>query len=191
MIGTGHHINWPPIGLALLLALLGFWLNHMGSRIEVVDTAGFGHDPDFIVEHFDALAFDVQGMPYQRLAAARMTHYMDDDTTVLDAPFLRNLDPAAPFTVKAKRALISGDRAQAYFLDDVYVERLPEKGRPAMTLETEYLHVSRSERFMRTDKPVTVRQGRSSVTADAMLVDDKSKLLSLDGHVRGTYEIAR
>jgi len=191
MTGTGHHISWPPIGLALLLALLGFWLNHMGSRVEVVDTAGFTHDPDFIVEDFDALAFNTEGKPYQRLAAARMTHYMDDDTTVLDTPLLRNLDPAAPVTVNARRALISSDGKQVYFLDNVRMERLAGKDRPAFTLETEYLHVSSDERFMRSKKPVTLRQGRSSITADTMVVDDKIKLLSLDGNVRGTYEIAR
>lgn len=191
MTGTGHHISWPPIGLALLLALLGFWLNHMSSRVEVVDTAGFTHDPDFIVEHFDTLAFDINGMPYQRLVAARMTHYMDDDTTVLDTPFMRNLDPDAPVTVNAKRALISSDGKQVYFLDSVRVERPALRDRPAFTLDTEYLHVSSDERLMRSKKPVTLRQGRSSITADTMVVDDKAKLLSLDGNVRGTYEIAR
>lgn len=85
MIG-GHHIHWPPLALAALLALLGFWLNLVGVRPNIVDNAGFGHDPDYVVERFDALAFDVRGEPRHRLAAERMTHYMDDDTTVLDNP---------------------------------------------------------------------------------------------------------
>jgi lipopolysaccharide export system protein LptC len=191
MTGTGHHINWTPIGLALLLALLGLWLNHMSTRVETVDNAGFTHDPDFIVEKFDALAFDVKGMPYQRLTAARMTHFMDDDTTVLDSPVLRNLDPETPVTVNAKRALISSDGKQVYFLDKVRMERLASNKLPAFTLDTEYLHVSSDSRVMRTNKTVTLRQGRSSITANGLIVDEKAKLLSLDGNVRGTYENAR
>jgi lipopolysaccharide export system protein LptC len=191
MTGTGHHINWPPIGLALLLALLGFWLNHLSSRVETVDNAGFTHDPDFIVERFDALAFDTNGNPYQRLAAARMTHFMDDDTTVLDKPILRNLDPEAQVTVNAERALISSDGKQVYFLDKVHMERPAGGDRPALTLDTEYLHVSSDSRVIRTNKPVALRQGPSSITANRLIADDKAKLLSLDGNVRGTYENSR
>jgi lipopolysaccharide export system protein LptC len=130
-------------------------------------------------------------MPYQRLAATRMTHFMDDDTTVLDVPILRNLDPRAPVTVSAKRALISSDGKQVYFLDNVRVERLPNKDQAALTLDTEYLHVASDTRVMRTNKPVVLRQGRSNVTANGFIADDKAKLLSLDGNVRGTYEITR
>jgi LPS export ABC transporter protein LptC len=117
MTGVGHHVNWMPLGLALLLAMLGFWLNHVGERVETVDNAGFTHDPDYFVENFDALAFDTDGKPYQRLAAARMMHYMDDDTTVLDKPRLRILDPLTPVSVTAGRALLSSDGNQVYFLD--------------------------------------------------------------------------
>ncbi len=191
MTGTGHHVNWTPVGLALLLALLGLWLNHMSTRVEIVDNAGFSHDPDFIVENFDALAFDIKGLPYQRLVAARMTHFMDDDTTTLDRPILRKLDPEAPVTVNAKRALISSNGRQVYFLDQVRVERLAGNNLPAFTLDTEYLHVSSDSRVMRSNKPVTLHQGRSSITANGLIVDEKAKLLSLDGNVRGTYENAR
>lgn len=191
MTGSGHHVNWTPLGLAVLLALLGVWLNHVSDRVEIVDSAGFTHDPDFIVERFDALAFDKDGMPYQRLAATRMTHFMDDDTTVLDGPILRNLVPGAPVTVTAKRALISSDGKQVYFLDDVHMERLANQDQAAITLDTEYLHVASDSRVMRTNKPVTLRQGRSNITANGFIADDKAKQLSLDGNVRGTYETKR
>lgn len=191
MMGGGRPINWTPIGLALILALLGFWLNHVGDRTETVDNAGFTHDPDYIVEEFNALAFDLNGNPQRRLVASRMTHYMDDDTTVLDNPTLRTLDPALITLVTAKRALISTDGQQVYFLNKVHAERTFANGGPTITLDTEYLHVSADARTMRTNKPVKLRQGLSTATADSLLADDYAKTLSLTGNVRGVYQHAR
>lgn len=191
MTVPGHHVNWAPFGLAFLLALLGIWLNHVSGRVETVDTAGFTHDPDFVVEHLDAMAFDKNGMPYQRLEATRMTHFMDDDTTVLDNPTMRTLDPETPLSITSKRALLSADGQQAYFLNQVHVERLAKNGEPPLTLETEYLHVSADAHMMRTHKPVTMRQGRSHISANGMVADDRVKSMSMDGNVRGVYEHAR
>jgi len=191
MTGVGHHVNWMPLGLALLLAMLGFWLNHVGERVETVDNAGFTHDPDYFVENFDALAFDTDGKPYQRLAAARMIHYMDDDTTVLDKPRLRILDPLTPVSVTAGRALLSSDGNQVYFLDQVHVERLAGNGTPPLTLDTEYLHVSTDARTLRSNKPVTIRRGRSYITGNGLVADDRVRQLAMEGKVRGVYEHAR
>lgn len=191
MSGTGYHVNWTPIGLVLLLALLGFWLNHVGIRSETVDNAGFTHDPDYIVEKFDALAFDIHGIPQRRLVATRLTHYMDDDTTVLENPVLRTLDPEIPMTVKSKRALISSDGQQVYFLNQVHAERIYPNGAPPLTLETEYLHVSGDARTMRSHKPVRLRQGMSTTTANGLFADDYAKVVDLNGNVRGVYEHAR
>lgn len=191
MNGGGRHINWTPIWLALLLALLGFWLNRVGGRVETVDNAGFTHDPDYIVEEFNALAFDLNGNPQRRLVATRMTHFMDDDTTVLDNPSLRTLDPGLPLLVSAKRALLSTDGQQVYFLNKVHVERTYPDGGLPITLDTEYLHISADARTMRTHKPVSLKQGLSITTANSLLADDYARTLTLTGNVRGVYEHAR
>jgi lipopolysaccharide export system protein LptC len=188
MIAGGHHVNWLPLGLVLLLATLGFWLNNVAGRIEAVDNAGFTHDPDYIVENFDALAFDIGGRPQHRLTAERMVHYMDDDTTVLDNPRFHSLDPASPVKVEAKRALISTDGKRVFFLNRVQVTRASSGGQAPITLDTEYLQVNPEERIMLTDRSVTLRQGRSNITANGLIFDESSRRFSLEGRVRGTYE---
>lgn len=191
MTSGGFHVNWTPIGLVLFLAMLGVWLNQVSGRIESVDNAGFTHDPDYIVENFDALAFAPDGAPQHRLMADRLTHFMDDDTTVLDKPRFRSLDSRATAEVNARRALISTDGKRVFFLKDVHISRnFPGNG-PPITMDTEYLQVNPYERVMMTDRNVTLRQGRSVVTANKLLIDNNAQLLSLEGTVRGTYEHAR
>lgn len=187
----GFHVNWTPLALALLLALLAAWLNQVSQTEAVVDNAGFTHDPDFIMTRFDALAFDARGRPHQRLTADKLTHYMDDDTTVLERPVMRQLDPEQPVSVQSRRALISSDGQQIHFMDDVRLARVGRGGQPEATLETAYLHVSADRRSMRSDRPVVFRQGRSSITADGFSADDRARQVSLNGNVRGTYEALR
>lgn len=191
MMTHGFHVNWTPLALALLLALLAAWLNLVSQSEAVVDNAGFSHDPDFIVERFDALAFDARGLPHQRLTAEKLTHYMDDDTTVLDRPVLRQLDPERAVTVQSRRALVSSDGQQTHFLDNVRMTRAAGQDQPAAGLETEYLHVAGDSRTMGSDKPVVLRQGRARISADGFSADDRARQVTLTGNVRGTYEPMR
>lgn len=184
----GHHVNWLPIGLALLLALLSFWLNRLTDRPALLDNAGFGHDPDYIVERFDALTFDATGAPQYRLTAERMTHFMDDDTTVLERPFLQSLDQTAPTDISAARAQMSGDGQLVHFLNRVHIVRTPVGAPAPATLDTEYLQVAPDRRTMFTDRHVTLRQGTTLITAGGFSADDKQKLFALTGGVRGLYE---
>lgn len=190
MIPLAHHISWPPLGIALLLAMLTTWLNHLGEHVESVDNAGFTHDPDYFVEKFDALTFDRDGRPWQSLQAASMTHYMDDDTTVLDKPLLRKLDPDRPLLVSAQRALLSADNRHLHFLGEVRVER-PVPAGPSMVLETEQLQVTPEARILRSHAPVSIRQGSSRIRADLLYVDERAGELTLSGNVRGVYERTR
>jgi lipopolysaccharide export system protein LptC len=116
---------------------------------------------------------------------------MDDDTTVLEQPVFTSLDPQVPVEVKSKRAQMSGDGKQVYFLDQVHVVRHGGRsglnGQMPTTLDTEYLHVTPDDRIMRTNKLVTLRQGASVITANQMLVDDNNKLLTLSGGVKGIH----
>lgn len=191
MIPGGFHVNWSPLALAALLALLLVWLNQLADRVDTVDTAGFTHDPDYIVDQFDALAFDANGKPRHRLAADKMMHYMDDDTTVLDKPHFQSLDEKAAVEVRSKRALVSSDGKKVYFLNEVRaVQKLPGGG-PPINLESEYLSVDQDARTLFTDRGMVMRQARSMVTADKLLIDDNARVISMEGKVRGTYERAR
>jgi lipopolysaccharide export system protein LptC len=190
-MNSSHQIHWMPLILALMLALLSWWLNRLTMHPTVVDNAGFNHDPDYIVEHFDALTFNTAGQPQYRLTAQRMTHYMDDDTTILERPVFRSEDRSRPVEVQSLRAQISSDGHFVHFLDQVHVVRRDPEARAPVTLDTDYLRVTPDQQTMDTDHPVTLRQGNSIIKADAMSADGKRHTLVLTGDVRGVHEQTR
>lgn len=188
MIG-GHHVHWPPLVLAGLLALLAFWLNQLTRQPVLEDNAGFEHEPDTIVENFNALAFDNDGQPIHALQAKRLVHYMDDDTTELQVPHFSILDKdeAVRTEARARRGMVSSNGQHVHFLGEVHLVRR-EEGRQAITLETEYLWITPDAGIMQTDKPVTLKQGRALIKAGQLMLNEQQKELTLSGGVHAHYE---
>lgn len=188
----GSQIHWLPLGLVALLALLGVWLNQLTHRPVVVDNGGFAHEPDTIVKNFNALAFNRDGQPMHQLSAARLVHYMDDDTTVLESPRFNTLETdSVRSEVTAQRGHVSSNGQHVHLLGDVRLIRQQGGSAPPLTLQTEYLWLTPDAGIMQTDKPVTLRQGRAIITAGKLLVNDQKKELSLSGGVHGSYEKTR
>lgn len=183
-----HHIHWVPIVLALVLALLTWWLNDLARLPRYDDNRGFTHEPDAIVDQFRVLSFDRQGQPSSQLIAQHMRHFMDDDTTELIEPRLDFYDALRPARMEAHRGVIGSSGDNVYFLNQVHVQQAAVAPNPAFTLDTEFLHVIPEARVMRTDRAVILRQGRSVVLAGGLYMDDNQHLLLLSGGVKGTYE---
>ena len=188
----GHQVHWLPLAIAGLLAMLGVWLNQLTHRPVVVDNGGFEHIPDTIVEQFDALAFNRDGQPLHRLRAARLIHFLDDDTTILEAPHFSVLNATSTRTeVSAKRGQVSTNGQHVHFLDDVVVSRGGQGGQAPLTLRTEYLCITPDAGTMRSDQPVKLQQGGSVITAGNLFLSNQSKQVTLAGGVQGSYETTR
>ena len=188
----GHAIHWLPLGVAALLALVATWLNQLTHEPDKVDHGAFAHIPDTIVTEFDALAFGTNGQPMHQLRAKRLVHYLDDSTTTLDAPVFNILDQQRVSTeAQAERGQISTGGEHIHLLDRVRVVRHIGNGRAPVTLETPYLWITPDVGTLRSDRGVTLTQGRNTVRAGALLIDDHNKHIALSGGVRGTYERTR
>jgi lipopolysaccharide export system protein LptC len=175
--------------VATLLAALSFWLAQLARTPFEPDMGGFGHEPDFIVEQFQATAFDIGGAPRYRLAADRMTHYMDDDTTALDLPrFSREIPDAPTWRASARRGVVSSNGENVHLLDDVRIERHVTGEAAPMLFSTDYLWVIPEADIVRTDKPIVLRQDGSMLSASGMELDGKRRTLALIGRVKGIYE---
>lgn len=178
---------WFPLALLAILAGLTWWLDGYVKSPAAARGAA-GHDPDYIVNDITAIRFDENGKPRHTLFARKMTHYGDNDTTLLEAPRFITTDAArAPVTVTSRTARLTGRADNVYFHDDVKVVRAAYQNQSEMTLTTNYLHVIPDEDIARTNQPVRVVDANTVVTANGLELNNKTRILQLQGRVRGTY----
>ncbi|MDO9450515.1 MAG: LPS export ABC transporter periplasmic protein LptC [Rugosibacter sp.] len=173
-----------PLVLMMLLVGITYWISHIMQ--EDATSQLLRHDPDYIISHFNVRRFDANGMLQHTLIAEKMTHYPDDDTTLVISPHLTNHRP--PQTeIFAQQALVSKDSKEIDFINDVRVVR---QGINAQTLstvmETRLLKVFPDDETGYTLTPVTITQGKSIIKGSRLELDNKSGISVLHGRVTGT-----
>ena len=133
---------WLP--LVPLFGLLGatYWLNQQVLPEPAKPDSSKRHDPDAIVENFSATRLNEQGVPSFVMAATKMLHYPDDDSTTLEAPRITMLSVGQPaIHATAKRGIISSKGDEVFLHDNVEVLREASAQQDQLTLQTEYLHI--------------------------------------------------
>jgi lipopolysaccharide export system protein LptC len=180
--------GWFPLVLLAVLAALTFWLDHV-VQPPVPRPEAPPNEPDYFVEGLSAMRMDRSGHVKHTLEAQRMTHFPQDDLTVLVAPrFVAYGEGHVPVTITSKHARMSGNGEDVYFEDDVRVVRAPEGRLSELVLETSYLHVIPDDNIAKTDKPVTIRDATAVVVASGLELNSETRVLELQGRVRGTFE---
>jgi lipopolysaccharide export system protein LptC len=175
-----------PIVLMLLLAGLTLWLQHAIEAPQVQRTDRARHEPDALVDKFTVTEFGADGRPAARLSANAMVHFADDDSTELSLPQLVKTDPGVTMTVRADRGIVTRDYENAYFYDNVQLARSGEDT-DRLQLRTEFLHVMVGEDLVRTDRPVTITRGESTLSGTGLEYDRKTGRLSLLSSVKASF----
>lgn len=180
--------GWFPLLLLAALAGLTFWLDRVVQPPATSRTVPLNDDPDYIVDGLSAVRMDAQGHVKHTLRAQKMTHYPDVDVTVLLEPkFVTYTEGRSPVTVTSREARLSGNGENVYFEHDVRVVRAPSSNKSELTLETSYLHVIPDDNIAKTDKPVTIRDATSVVTASGLELNSETRVLKLHGRIKGTF----
>jgi lipopolysaccharide export system protein LptC len=177
-----------PMGLMFALALLTFYLDR-AVRDEETGPGVRRHDPDYLIVNFSTTSFDRDGTPESVLAAAKMIHYPDDDTTELLAPRVVRTRPDQPrMTVSADRGALSRDGEEIYLYDNVVLVREADGRRPEARMTTSFLHVVRDRSLIRTDREVRFVEGRRQLSGRGMEYNNETQQLTLHANVRGRFE---
>ena len=183
---------WLP--LLPLLGLLGavYWLDQQAQPGPAKIYSGPRHDPDAIVENFSATKMNELGMPSFIMAAKKMLHYPDDDSTMLEEPHISMLSAEHPaILANARHGTISSNGDEIMLRDDVEVLREASAQQDQLTLHTEYLHIVPEQNLTNTDHAVTIADAHSTVHAIGLEMNSKTRILKLLSEVRSEYVPAK
>jgi lipopolysaccharide export system protein LptC len=179
-----------PLLLLTLLAAGTFWLDH-ASRIDETTRNGKNrHDPDFIVEHFTSRRFSLDGRLQHQLSAQKMAHYPDNDSTEVSTPSLVYYGQSQPLLVDAERAWISKDGKEVRLIGDVQMKRNAHDKQPDLLVKTAELRVFPDDELARTDTPVTIINGLSTLQGHGLEANNHTQTFTLLGRVQGVLQRA-
>ncbi len=181
-----------PLVLIGALAALTFWLDRLGQAPDRDIIGPSRHDPDFIVDRLTGVSMNEAGVASYTLSAAKMTHYPDDDSTLLTDPKLTSYGSVkAPVTITSNEAVVSSKGDHVYFQDDVRVTRAPYAENSELVLRTTFLHVVPDKHLALTDRSVTITDATTVVTADGFEMNSETRVIKLMSKVRGKYDPAK
>ena len=177
-----------PLLLMLALAALTFWLERTVREEEGVHPSLRRHDPDYVVENLNHTRFDAMGAVESTLAAAKMIHYPDDDSTDLVAPRVVQTKPNEPrVTLTADRGALSQDGEEVFLYGNVLVVREAEADRSETRMRTSFMHVVRAHSVIRTDRDVVITEEDRVLSGRGMEYHNDSRQLFLRERVRGRF----
>jgi lipopolysaccharide export system protein LptC len=179
--------GWFVPALLVALAALTFWLDRVAQPPPATTRDLSNLDPDYIVDGLFASRMDVEGRLTHTLRAQKMTHYPDEDLTVLVEPRLVSYTAGeAPVTITSREARMSPNGENVYFERDVRVVRAPTASESELVVLTNFLHVIPDEKIAQTDQPVTIRDANLLVNASGLELNSETRVLKLRGRVKGT-----
>lgn len=177
-----------PLVLMLALAGLSFWLERTVREEEGVHPSLRRHDPDYIIDNLRHTRYNAAGAVESTLAASKMLHYPDDDTTDLIAPRLVQTKPQEPrVTVTADRGAVSEDGEEVFLYDNVLLVRDGGSERPETRMSTSFLHLARGGSVISTDREVVITEDERVLSGRGMEYRNDSQELFLRERVRGRY----
>jgi lipopolysaccharide export system protein LptC len=181
-----------PLLLVAMLAALTYWLDQIARPMPAGPANGNRNDPDYIVDNLSAVSMNQKGAASYTLSAARMLHYPYDDSTLMTEPRLVSYgSEKAPVTITANKAVVSANGQDVFFHDDVRVTRAAHGKNSELIVRTAFLHVIPDDNIAKTDRPVTITDAATTVTAVGLEFNSETHILKLHSTVRGTYDVGK
>ncbi|MBY0440052.1 MAG: LPS export ABC transporter periplasmic protein LptC [Burkholderiales bacterium] len=177
-----------PVFVVALLTALSFWLDAVVRTAPPLDK-DVRHDPDFIVDNFVATQTGLDGLLQHTLRATRMSHFLHDDSTLLENPrLIHYTEKRLEVTATSDRALMSSDGEVIQMSGNVRLTRAAVADQSELVLLTDSLVVTPDKGSARTDQPVVIRNATSRTDAVGLEFDYRLRQLELLRDVRTTWQ---
>ncbi len=177
------------LGAGILLAAGSFWLLELTRR---GDNEGSPQtqrtEPDYFAENFRYAKVAANGQAEYVVEGRKLVHTPVDDISHVEQPVLYSYSKErAPMTLRSDRARINGDHSEVHLHGKVRLERPQARGNEAMTVESDYMLVLTEKDQVKTDRPVHITLGQSTLDGVGMVADSRQQQVSLLSRVNGTY----
>lgn len=178
------------LSLLSALALGSFWLFEVMRRATDGTTQDAKRtEPDFYVENFSYIKISSTGKAQYHISGTRLTHNPQDDSYDITLPVVRNVrGEEPPITIRSERATVNNDNSQLHLYDNVHMDRPPSPQNEPLHVTSEYMLVLPDDDIVKTDKPVQITLGNSTLTGTGMLANNATRELHLASNVHGTYQ---
>ena len=183
--------SWLPLAVLALLVGLTVWLNALVQAPSARADGSFRHDPDLMVENFNARKLDENGQVRYTLAARKMVHYPDDDSAHLESVTLEAFEPRQPkMTVTADHGRLEQGGDRVLIEGNVLIVREADANGGQTRLSTDKLLVLPDAGIARTSSDVVLENSSGRADARGLELDNRARTLRLD-QVRATYKPSR
>jgi len=170
-----------------LLVGLTLWLNQLVQPSGARNDGSARHDPDLIVEKFNARKLGEDGKVLYTLAADRMVHYPDDDSAHLQTVTLEAFEPQQPkMTATAEKGRMEQGGDRVWVEGNVVIVRAADARLGEARLTTDKLLLLPDAGIARTSEVVTLDTPESRTRAVGMELDNQARTIKLE-RVQATY----
>jgi lipopolysaccharide export system protein LptC len=180
---TAH--RWRLLALmlaAVFLAFGSFWLVQVMQGGSDARNVNVGNDPDYIVDNFSFVRMSESGQPRYVISGDRLTHRPADNTSLIDKPVVQSMSTEHPrMTITANNAHVNQDQNQIDLSGNVDIRRPGNATAQPLHIRTEALTVLPDEDIAKTDKPIHMTLGASSVTGVGMVANNATQQVQLGG----------
>ncbi|MCS0581044.1 LPS export ABC transporter periplasmic protein LptC [Massilia pinisoli] len=173
---------------AVFCAFGSFWLVQVMQGDDNTPGTGAGNEPDYIIDNFSWVRMSEAGKPRYVISGDRLTHRPADNTALVDKPVVQNLTTDhPPMTMTAERALVSQNQNQIDLTGNVDIQRPAGTDSQPLRIRTQALTVLPDEDIVKTDQPIDMKLGASSVNGVGMLANNATQQVHLGGRGQIIY----
>ncbi len=183
--------NYLPLLLMAFLASGTWWLVKNTPLLgEPTEQAAPRHEPDYRMENFEVQRIGADGLLRVQITGAELRHYPDTDTVEIDMARVRAVAPDGSLAIaEARRAISNGDGSDMQLTGDVHLRRLPpgagENAPALLDVRGEFLQALSNSEILRSNLPVTIRQGGSTLHAQNFEYRHLTGQVSFTGKAQG------
>jgi len=141
---------------------------------------------EVFMNEFELTAMDDAGNPDYTLNGSHLQRFNDSNETEIKKPIIQFLQQSGQWKVSAENAVINNKDETIRLNTNVVMQQ--QNIEPAITFRTQSLLLNTKTQIAKTNEPVEIVQGISSIKSDGMIFNNMTHELELSSNVNGYYQ---